>query len=478
MRVAMTLRRESALPIHRQIYEEWRGGILDGRFRNGERVPSTRDLASSLGVARATVTVAYDQLISEGYLESARGSGTFVCRRLPEELLRARHAPAAQPQTESEIRLSRFGAKIASLEPYSIPALRPGWISFSPWRPDLHEFPFALWRKLLARHMRSADHAFFDYRNERAGHESLRREIAAYLARSRAVRCEPDQVIVVNGSQQALDFCARLLLDPGDRVAIEDPGYQGARQIFSSYGARLCPAPVGTDGVAAASLGRGTRVLYVTPSHQFPTGISMSLPRRLELIEWARRRRAVILEDDYDSEYRYDGPPLPAMQGLAGGSPVIYIGTFSKVMFPGLRIGYVVAPRALASPFMRAKWLADRQTPMLEQAALAGFLREGHLERHIRRMRRLYGRRREVLLEALGRHFGTRAHVIGDPAGMHALVRVDDDGLAARAPANRVHVASSAPYYIGRAPRNEFIFGFSAVAERAIREGIRRIAPE
>ena len=476
MRVAMALDRDSALPLHRQIYEEWRGSILDGRFRSGERVPSTRDLAWSLGVARATVTAAYDQLIAEGYLESAHGSGTFVCRQLPEELLRPRHAPVAQPSGETAIRLSRAGAKIAAQVPYPTPEPRPGWIHFSHWRPDLNEFPFTLWRKLLARHMRSAEHAFFDYRNERAGHEPLRREIAAYLARSRAVRCHPEQVIVVNGSQQALDFCARLLLDPGDQIAFENPGYQGARQIFIACGSRLRPVRVGPDGVAPDTLPPGARALYVTPSHQFPTGVSLSVARRLELIEWARRRRAAILEDDYDSEYRYNGPPLPAMQGLAGGSPVIYIGTFSKVMFPGLRIGYVVAPRALAAAFTRAKWLADRQTPMLEQAALADFLREGHLERHVRRMRRLYARRREVLLESLHRCFGVRAQVLGDPAGMHALVRLDDDGLLARAAANRVHVTSSAPYYIGRAPRNEFIFGFSAITERAIREGLRRLA--
>jgi GntR family transcriptional regulator/MocR family aminotransferase len=196
----------------------------------------------------------------------------------------------------------------------------------------------------------------------------------------------------------------------------------------------------------------------------------------LELIEWARRTGAAILEDDYDSEYRYNGAPLPAMQGLAGGAPVVYIGTFSKVMFPGLRIGYVIAPKPLARPFARAKWLADRQTPMLEQAALADFLREGHLERHIRRMRRLYGRRREVLVESLERHFGGRARVLGDPAGMHALVRFDDDRIASRAEAAHVQIAQSGTYYLGTAPKNEFVFGFSTIGERTIREGVRRLA--
>ena len=324
--------------------------------------------------------------------------------------------------------------------------------------------------------MRGADMAIFDYRTGGAGHDGLRQEIAAYVARSRAVRCEPDQVVVVNGSQQALDLCARLLLDAGDEVAFEDPGYQGARQIFLASGARLRPARVGPEGVEPSSLGRGTRLLYVTPSHQFPSGASLSVARRLELIEWARRNRAAILEDDYDSEYRYNGPPLPAMQGLAGGGGVIYIGTFSKVMFPGLRIGYVIAPRGLAPAFARAKWLADRQTPVLEQAVLADFLREGHLERHIRRMRRLYGRRREALIESLDRHFGARAVVRGEPAGMHVLVRFQDAGIAARAVSNRVHVEASAAYYMRSPPENEFVFGFSAISERTIREGVRRLA--
>jgi GntR family transcriptional regulator/MocR family aminotransferase len=476
MRVAMTLDRSSAAPLQRQIYEEWRGGILSGRFRTGERAPSSRDLAAALGVARATVTAAYDQLIGEGYLESVHGSGTFVCRQLPEELLRPRQAPSVRPSAESAIRLSGAGEMIAAMPPYRPAAARPGWISFSDWRPDLGEFPFPLWRKILARRIRTSGHALFDYSNMGTGHEELRAEIAAYAARSRAVRCNAGQVIVVNGSQQALDLCARLLIDRGDQVALEDPGYQGARRIFGAYGARLHPIAVGAGGVDPAKLGRRARLLYVTPSHQFPTGVSLSVTRRLELIEWARRHGAAIIEDDYDSEYRYSGPPLPAMQGLAGGAPVIYVGTFSKVMFPGLRIGYVIAPRSLVGAFARAKWLADRQTPMLEQAALADFLREGHLERHIRRMRRLYGRRREVLMEALRRHFGDHAEVRGEAAGMHATVRFEDPAIAARAVAGRVHLATSGPYYMGRAPANEFIIGFSAIGERAIREAVRRLA--
>jgi GntR family transcriptional regulator/MocR family aminotransferase len=474
MRVTFTLDASSGAPLHRQIYEEWRQGILNGRFRRGERVPSTRELALTLDVARTTVTAAYDQLIAEGYLDSLRGSGTFVCRELPDELLRARRTPAPRTAGEASIRLSRYGAGLPEQRVHQ-PPRRAGWLSFSEWRPDLNEFPFAVWRKLLGRRLRGPDSRLFDYADSSAGLAPLREEIAAYLGRSRAVRCAPEQVQIVNGSQQALDLCARLLLDPGDEVAFENPGYQGARQVFAACGARLAPAHLDADGLAAAALSDRARLVYCTPSHQFPTGVSMSVTRRLELIEWARRRGAAIIEDDYDSEYRYSGPPLPSMQGLAGGAPVLYIGTFSKVMFPGLRIGYVITPPKLAETFARAKWLTDRQTPLLEQATLAAFLGEGHLERHVRRMRRLYGRRRAVLVEALAKHFGAQAHVLGDDAGMHALVRFDGAPVAERALANKVALADSAQYYLGTPPPNEFVFGFSSLAERAIREGIRRL---
>jgi GntR family transcriptional regulator/MocR family aminotransferase len=284
-------------------------------------------------------------------------------------------------------------------------------------------------------------------------------------------------VIIVNGSQQGLDLCARLLMHPGDPIAIENPGYQGARHIFEARGLQLLPVPVPPDGLAASQIPAGAKAVYVTPSHQFPTGVSMTVARRLELIEWARRSGSLIIEDDYDSEYRYSGPPLPAMQGLAPNAPVIYVGTFSKVLFPGLRIGYVIAPRKLVDGFARTKWLVDRHTAALEQATLADFLREGHLDRHIRRMRRLYGARRAALVESLEQWFGGGAHCVGEEAGMHVLVRFDDPGIAERAAARGIQLAPSSQYYLGPAPEREFVFGFSALSERTIRAGIRRLAP-
>lgn len=475
MRAAIVIDPAAGTPLHRQVYEAWRTGILNGRFRGGERVPSTRELADALAISRSTVTQAYEQLIAEGYLQTRHGAGTFVCRELPDTSLRLRGGARRPPPGGVSVRLSRFGAALD--EDFVYPPAPPGFICFSRWGADLDHFPFALWRKLLTRPMRRAAREIFDYGRDAQGHLRLREEIASYVARSRAVHCTPEQIVVVNGSQQALDLCARLLIEPGDTVAFEDPGYLGTRRVFNAHGAKLQPVPVDAEGMVVDLIDRKARLAYVTPSHQFPTGVALSLKRRLALLEWARAQRAVIVEDDYDSEYRYSGPPLPALQGLAHDVAVIYCGTFSKVMFPGMRVGYAIVPPALVPAFRRVKWLADRHTPTLEQAALADFLGEGHLDRHIRRMRKLYGRRREALTDALARHFGGGAKVIGDPAGMHVLARFADDDICERAARNKVQIIGAGAYYLTKAPRNEYVIGFSTLGERAIREGVKRIAP-
>jgi GntR family transcriptional regulator/MocR family aminotransferase len=474
MRTAIVLNRASEEPLHRQIYEQWRQGILGGRFRRAERVPSTRELSDALGVSRSTVTQAYDQLIAEGYLDSMRGAGTFVCRELPEALPATRGAGTPRAEQTPPIRLSRYAEGLTSDFDYDpVPA---GFIRFTQWHPDLSMFPLDTWRKLVTRRLRAAETQLFDYADESSGYCRLREEIAAYVARSRAVRCTPDQVLIVNGAAQGIDLCVRLLLEPGDEVAIENPGYHGARRILACYGAKLRPARVDENGIVIQDLGSKARLVYVTPSHQFPSGVAMSLSRRLELLEWSRKNRAVVIEDDYDSEYRYSGPPLPALQGLAEGVAVIYIGTFSKVMFPSLRIGYVIAPPSLTARFRRAKWLADRHTPVPDQAALADFIAEGHLDRHIRRMRRVYKSRRAVLVESLERYFGDRVEIRGDAAGMLVLVRFQDEKIAEKARAAKVQLMSSARAYVADPPPGEFILGFSAIGERSIREGIRRLA--
>jgi GntR family transcriptional regulator / MocR family aminotransferase len=474
MNVPFVVERRSARPLQRQIYDQWRAAILGGRFRPGDRVPSSRAFASAYAVARVTVTAAYDQLLAEGYFETRHGAGTFVASDLPDEALRpvgvARHA-ATGGRT---IRLSAHASRLGEITRVA-PSPRP--LNLSNVSPDLTRFPFPLWRRLVSRQLRRALPALLDHGAQPAGFEPLRHAIASHIARTRAVRCAPSQIIVVSGSQQALDLCARLLLDPGDQAAVEEPGYPGARQLFLAHGVTLTPMRVGASGPAIDRLTARTRLVHVTPSHQFPTGVSMPLARRLELLEWARVQGAVILEDDYDSDYRYSGAPLPAMHSLADDGGVIYIGTFSNVMFRALRIGYLVVPPDLVAAFTAAKWMTDRHTALVEQAALADFIGDGHLDRHIRRMRRLYQRRRDVLLESLDRAFGHDATVRGDAAGLHMTVRFRRAlGIRARAERGDVHLASTAIYYTAAPVPDECILGFSAVSERAIRESIRRLA--
>jgi len=474
MRTALVIDRSSSVPLSRQIYDFWRLGILNGRFAGGERVPSTREVAVALSLSRGTIAQAYDQLVSEGYFQATRGSGTFVCRQLPDELLNAPAATRhATPNTAAP--LSSFGKRL----PKDFPSVgkQPGHICLSHWGPDLSLFPLGIWHRLYARSLRELGAGALDYAEHERGYEPLCEEIAKYVSRSRAVSCTADQVIVVSGSQQGLDLCARLLLEAGDEVAVENPGYTGASRVFEACGARLRPVPVDSEGIVCSRLGPPAKLVYVTPAHQFPTGVALSLRRRLELIGWARQHGVVIIEDDYDSEYRYSGAPMPALQGLASAVPVIYCGTFSKVMFPGLRVGYLIVPRSMVETFMRAKWLVDRQTPIHQQAALHLFMRDGHLERHIRRMRRIYGLRRTALVEALHSHFGERASVLGEAAGLHAYVRFHDPDVAARARRNKVQLRELGPYYLGKAPGNDYLVGFSMLTERILREAIKRLAP-
>lgn len=474
MPVPFVLDRASAVPLHRQIYDLWRTAILGRRFPRGDRVPSSRAFAKTYGVARVTVIAAYDQLVAEGYLDTRHGAGTFVAADLPDDALRPWPASPSAARSAPVIRLSRYAARLGGIHQLPVSA-RP--LNLSQVGSDLARFPFALWRRLISRQLRGGLRPEVDRVARPAGDERLRRVIAERLARSRAVRCDPAQVIVVSGSQQALDLCARMLLDAGDEVAMEEPGYPGARQLFAAHGATVRALPVIESGVSIQGLSDRTRLVHVTPSHQFPTGVSMSLARRLALLDWARTRGAIVLEDDYDSDYRYSGPPLPAMYSLAAGARVIYAGTFSNVMFRSLRIGYLVVPPELIAPFTAAKWMTDRHTPVLEQAALADFMEAGHLDRHVRRMRRLYMRRRDVLLEALDRHFGGDVTVRGDAAGLHLTVRFRRGvRILERAGRAGIHLASTESYYAGRPVANEFILGFAATGERVLREAIRRLA--
>ena len=482
-----------AQPYHRQVYEQVRGAILSGRLRPGDRLPATRDLAARLGLARNTVARAYGDLLAEGYLEGRVGSGTYVAPGLGGEVgARVEGKPARAPGGRPRRLSGWVGRALREARDRQVASALP--YDFRPGTPDWDAFPRALWLQLLGRALRREAGELTRY-GDPAGYLPLRQAIARHLAVSRGVVTAADQVVIVSGSQQALDLLARLRIDPGDAVAIEDPGYPEARRTFAAADARLLYVPVDDDGLDVSDLTRQAtetppRLVYVTPSHQFPTGATLSLARRLALLEWAARRDVLIVEDDYDSEFRYTGRPVESLQGLDRSARVAYVGTFSTVLFPPFRVGYAVLPPDLVGPFVQAKWLADRQTPTLEQLALADFLEEGHFERHLRRMRRLAANRRAALLAAIEEHLGDLVEPPRAGAGMHVMLRLAGPGPA---PVDGVPTALETAVVAGAAARgvgvypvgscrirpsadSAILLGYAALPEDRIREGVRRLA--
>ena len=399
-------------PLHRQVYDRVQQTIREGHLKAGDRLPSTRALAAELGVSRNTVMAAFEQLIAEGYLEGQAGSGTYVAQGFG-DMRSTRKVATGGPG------LSKQGAAILSSGKTRI-VFDDAPRAFEPGIPAVDQALLRLWWRLMHKSWKHARPSL-GYQGS-LGYMPLRKAISVYLAVARGVRCEPEQVVITSGAQQGLDLAARLLSDPGDSVWMEDPGYLGAKAALSAAGTRLVPVPVDREGLVVAE-GRlrmpTARLAYVTPSHQFPVGATMSLARRLDLLAWAREADAWILEDDYDSEYRYASRPLPALQGLDDSGRVVYIGTFSKVMFPGMRIGYVVVPPNVTDAFAAARAVGDRQSPWLEQAALTEFLSEGHLGRHVRRMRSDYQERAETLVESVQKKLAGRLDVRMPDAGLH-----------------------------------------------------------
>jgi GntR family transcriptional regulator/MocR family aminotransferase len=468
-------------PLHRQLYGQIRSAILNKVLPGGSRLPSTRTLAEGLGVSRTTVLAAFDQLSAEGYLHSAVGSGTFVTNAVPANV----GEPAAPLRGAAGARtagplLSRQGERIAGSATTGFRqdrSPRP----FQPGVPAIDRFPIAVWGRLLARRWESIPDALFGY-HDPAGYWPLREAIAGYLREARMMRCDADQIVIVAGSQQALFLIAHLLTDPGDVVWMEDPGYGGARVAFLSAGATVVPVSVDEEGFALDSVAGTTpaaRLVYVTPSHQFPLGMTMSLRRRLALIEWAARTSAWVIEDDYSSEYRYAGKPLAAMQGLDRAGRVIYLGTFSKVLFPAMRIGYLVAPPALIDAFRATRALLDRGSPTLTQAVLADFIDEGHFGRHIRRMRTLYADRQAAILDACAKELRSLLDVSPSDAGMHVVgwlpERCDDQAVSARAAARGVPAPPLSAYSILPPRRGALILGYTCARPRALRAAARQL---
>lgn len=488
----------ASTPMHRQIYEEVRLAILSGRLSAGHKMPSTRALSQSLGISRATVTMSYEYLLSEGYFESLTGSGTYVSRQIPEDLLHvdtdlsleatsdlsddSEHGGPAQRK-----RLSWYGQSLASRNWLDFPEAEPR-IQFTFGRPDLDEFPLRIWNQLISKHLNKRDLTTLDCPTRSKGHLPLRQALADYLASARAVQCDPERIIIVNGSQQAITLVIRVLIDREDFAAIEEPGYLGAQKAFLANGANLVPIQVDQSGIRVEDLkrsfgsgsGASAKLVYVTPSHQYPTGVALSLPRRLDLLKWAARTGTYVIEDDYDSEYRYKGRPIPALAGLDKNNSVIYIGTFSKILFPAMRLGYLVVPDNLVDVFARAKWITDRHSALLDQQVLAEFITAGHMERHIRKMRGLYEQRRKLFIDNLKQTFGNRISILGDNAGISVLVRFNtecsDEELVRRAAMQGVGISSTKKYYIGQHRPSEFLLNYAGLKDEELLEGIRIIA--
>jgi len=475
------------IPLYWQLYTNLRSAILAGRLKKGLKLPSTRALAEELNVSRNTVLNAYEQLLAEGYLESVEASGTFVASVLPESLatplatlpkLTHKPGPPAPP------RLSKTGEVMRSapaMQPPSPPTRHPDseMRAFVTGTPALDAFPFELWSKIVGRQARHARGNALVYQDP-AGYRPLREAIANHLTVTRRVRCTPDQIIIVAGSQGALDLVARLLLNPGDPVWMEDPGYLGARGALLAAGANIVPVPVDKDGLmveAGIAKCPDARLAYLTPSHQFPLGVTLSLARRLAVLEWAKRANAYILEDDYDSEYRFAGRPLATLQGLDESNSVIYIGTFSKVLFPSLRLGYLILPPSLVDPFLAARRFIDIHPPLLEQATLTEFITEGHFNRHLRRMRGLYAERREALLDTLA---DLPLELYASETGMHCmgwlLNGLDDLTVARAAAAQQVDVTPLSKYSLVPLARKGLLLGYACVDKPHILKAARRLA--
>jgi GntR family transcriptional regulator/MocR family aminotransferase len=470
--------RDANTPAYRWLYATLRAEILDGRLRAGARLPASRDLARQYGLSRGTIVSAFEQLKSEGYVEGNMGSGTYVSKVLPDELLQvARHANAEpRAQRKQPRRMADYGRRVDLFTGFEIRRSR----AFRANLPALDLFPTSLWAQLTARRWRRAT-ANLLLGCDPLGFLPLREAVADYLGASRGVKCVAEQIAIVSGVQEALDLAARLFLNPGDRVCMEDPGYPGAAIAFKAVGAKVSAARVDEQGMELREpVLRGARLVYVTPGHQFPLGITMSLPRRLELLEWARKSGALILEDDYDSEYRYSGRPVPAMQGLDRNGLVLFAGSFSKVLFPSLRLGYLVIPADLLDKFAAAISVTSRHAPVLEQAVLCDFISEGHFGRHLRRMREVYAERLSVLMEASRQRLAAVLEISTIEAGLQTvgwLQRGLGDESARNAAAKReVEVIPLSWYSRGRMAREGLQLGFAALDAREIRRGVQELA--
>jgi GntR family transcriptional regulator/MocR family aminotransferase len=470
--------RDHGTPAVRWLYTALRADILAGRLPPGSRLPATRDLARQYGLSRGTVVSAFEELKSEGYLHGSTGSGTYVSSVLPEHLLQVasqagRKLSARKPRPRQ---LSDYGVRV---HPFPNLESRPTR-AFRANLPALDLFPTKVWTRLADRRLRRLSLPQL-LGCDTMGYLPLRTAVADYLNRSRGTQCNPEQVMIVSGTQEALDLAGRLILNPGDQVCVEEPGYPGAAMAFEALGAKICPVPVNSEGMELPGpRARKAKLVYVTPGHQFPTCTTMSLARRLQLLEWARRSCAFIFEDDYDSEFRYAGRPIPALQGLDRQGSVIFSGSFSKVLFPSLRLGYLVLPPDLVEQFAAAKSILNRHTAPFEQTVLCDFIVEGHFGRHLRRMREVYAERFSVLMESARRRLGGLLELSNVEAGLQTVgwlsPGIDNEAAWHAAEKHKVEVTPLRVYARCRLPRDGLQMGFAAVNPQEIRRGVDQLA--
>ncbi len=461
----------SHLPQQRRLYEATRAAILQQQLTAGSKLPSSRNLASELGIARNTVIAAFEQLAAEGFVTTIIGSGTFVSATLPVAPSNNRldnNTTSTKP-SDGTSPLSKRGARLTAFAAGARYEIEP----FAPGDPDFSTFPFKLWQRLQNRVWRDARPELLDY-GQSGGYLPLRRAIAEYLRVSRSVKLSIEQVMITAGTQQSLDLCAQLLADVGDTVWVEDPCYWGARRVFEACDLNLHPIALDTEGLTLnhTDLATEPRLIYVTPSHQYPTGVVMSLARRRQLLDIAAHKNAWILEDDYDSECRYTGRPLASLQGLDSHGRVVYMGTFSKVLYPGIKIGYLVVPSPLIESFKIALYDLQRPGQLMVQAALADFIALGHFTTHIRKIRQTYGARRELLRKTLAAQLGDDVTISGEESGLHLVIElpdyVDDEALARLAAESGIAVKALSNYYLSQPVRRGILVGYAYVAPEKI----------
>ncbi|ETT46613.1 MULTISPECIES: PLP-dependent aminotransferase family protein [unclassified Paenibacillus] len=477
----ITLDKTSDTSLSRQVFEQILQAINSGCLRSGDQLPATRLLSEQILVSRSVILQAYEQLQAEGYLEMRRGAGTFVADN------------AAGADTDPGRMTGNYCA-VSTKAPKFISALPSSSAvpyDFRHGVPAWDMFPMDRWQRALTEVCRRATPDMLTY-GPAEGTLALREEIARLVRSTRSIPALPEQIVITTGATQALDILARLCLSKGDQVLVEDPTHNVLREIFSYSGGEVIPVRVDQEGICVQEMdeclahhskrqSKTPKLIYVTPSHQFPVGVTMSFNRRIQLLEWARGSGALIIEDDYDSEYRYVGQKVSALAGLDNSGRVVYVGSFSKILFPALRIGYAILPPSLIKPFLAIKWITDRMTPTLEQEALTDFIQSGQYAKHVSRMGKLYATRRSCLVKALQHEFGSRVKVFGDEAGLHLLIEldtvVDEQMIAAKALGHGVKIYPASDYFLNQIPQKPtFILGYSNLSENQIRTGIKQMA--